>query len=122
FGPIFIITLLWQPTYRFFEQWIDQILSYIILIVLLATVSSLLMNIFANYMDDLKLGFNGGEILQYSMVYSLGGALILSIISIVLLIKITSIANALAKGVTFGHLWRLGGTGSTTSRNRNARK
>ncbi|ENN93040.1 type IV secretion system protein [Bartonella vinsonii] len=99
-GPLFIITLLWQPTYRFFEQWITQILSYTILIVLLATVFSFMMNIFANYMIDLK--FDG----QQNVSYALGGALILSIISIVLLLKLSSIANALAKGVTFGHLWR----------------
>ncbi|MCZ2157905.1 type IV secretion system protein [Bartonella sp. 220] len=100
-GPLFIIALLWQPTYRFFEQWIAQILSYTILIVLLATVFSLMMNIFANYMTDLK--FDG----QQNVSYALGGALILSIISIVLLLKLSSIANALAKGITFGHLWKL---------------
>ncbi len=99
-GPLFIISLLWQPTYRFFEQWITQILSYTILIVFLATVSSVLMNIFANYMADLK--FDG----QQNVSYALGGALILSIISVVLLLKLSSIANALAKGVTFGHLWK----------------
>ncbi|MDD9334278.1 MAG: type IV secretion system protein, partial [Bartonella sp.] len=81
----------WKPTYRFFEQWIAQILSYTIFIVLLATVFSLMMNIFANYMTDLK--FDG----QQNVGYALGGALILSIISIVLLFKLSSIANALAK-------------------------
>ncbi|WP_273723062.1 type IV secretion system protein [Bartonella sp. AU18XJBT] len=100
-GPFFIIALLWQPTYRFFEQWIAQILSYTILIFLLATMSSLLMNIFANYMEDFK--FDGNQ----NISYALGGALILSIISIVLLFKLSSIANALAKGVTLGHLWRI---------------
>ncbi|WP_345117815.1 type IV secretion system protein, partial [Bartonella jaculi] len=53
-GPLFIIALLWQPTYRFFEQWIAQILSYTILVVLLATVFSFMMDIFANYMTDLQ--------------------------------------------------------------------
>uniref|UniRef100_UPI001FEE3C75 type IV secretion system protein n=1 Tax=Bartonella refiksaydamii TaxID=2654951 RepID=UPI001FEE3C75 len=110
-GPLFIITLLWQSTYRFFEQWIAQILSYTILIVLLATVFSLMMSIFANYMSDLK--FNG----QQNVGHALGGALILSIISIILLFKLSSIASALAKGVTFGHLWRLNATGSIPSRN-----
>ncbi len=109
-GPFFIIALLWQPTYRFFEQWIAQILSYTILIFLLATMSSLLMNIFANYMEDFK--FDGKQ----NISYALGGALILSIISIVLLFKLSSIANALAKGITFGHLWRLNGIRSNSSR------
>ncbi|MET3589184.1 type IV secretion system protein VirB6 [Bartonella silvatica] len=100
-GPLFIIALLWQPTYRFFEQWIAQILSYTILIILLATVSSLMMNIFANYMKD--LAFDG----QQNVAYALGGSLILSIVSIVLLLKLSSIASALSKGITLGHLWRL---------------
>uniref|UniRef100_UPI0035CFAC3C type IV secretion system protein n=1 Tax=Bartonella sp. AC53GZZY TaxID=3243456 RepID=UPI0035CFAC3C len=82
-GPLFIIALLWQPTYRFFEQWIAQILTYTILIVLLATVFSLMMNIFANYMTDLK--FDGKQ----NVGYALGGTLILSIISIILLFKLS---------------------------------
>ncbi|WP_375703224.1 type IV secretion system protein [Bartonella sp. AD13SXNS] len=100
-GPFFIISLLWQPTYRFFEQWIAQILSYTIFLVFLATMSSLLMNIFANYVADFK--FDGNQ----NVSYALGGVLILSIISTVLLFKLSSIANALAKGVTLGHLWKI---------------
>ncbi|WP_330169330.1 type IV secretion system protein [Bartonella grahamii] len=100
-GPIFIIALLWQPTYRFFEQWIAQVLSYTILFVLLATIFNLMMNIFANYLGDMK--FDYGQ----NMGYMFGGVLILSIISIMLLLKLASIANALAKGVTFGHLWKI---------------
>ncbi|UTO28313.1 type IV secretion system protein [Bartonella harrusi] len=100
-GPFFIISLLWQPTYRFFEQWITQILSYTILIILLATVFSFMMNIFAIYMNDLK--FDGKQ----NVSYALGGALILSILSIMLLFKLSSIASALARGVTFEHLWKL---------------
>ncbi|AFR26859.1 type IV secretion system protein [Bartonella quintana] len=115
-GPFFIIALLWQPTYRFFEQWIGQVLSYIILIVLLATIFSLMMNIFANYMEDLK--FDG----QQNIGYTLGGALILSITSIMLLLKLSSIASALAKGITFGHLWRHGaGVGNASQKSRIAK-
>ncbi|WP_317993949.1 type IV secretion system protein [Bartonella gliris] len=115
-GPLFIIALLWQSTYRFFEQWIAQILNYTILIVLLATVFSLMMNIFANYITDLD--FDGSQ----NVGYALGGALILSIISIILLLKLSSIANALAKGVTFEHLWRFNTAGSISSRNRRTTK
>ncbi|MDM9997462.1 trwi protein, partial [Bartonella henselae] len=67
--------------------------------VLLATIFSLMMNIFANYMTNLE--FDGKQ----NVGYALGGALILSIISIVLLLKLSSIANTLAKGFTFRHLW-----------------
>ncbi|WP_375638908.1 type IV secretion system protein [Bartonella sp. AA16NXGY] len=99
-GPIFIIALLWQPTHRFFEQWIVQVVNYIILFLLLASVFNLMMNIFANYLSDMKLDYDQNVSSMF------GGALILSIISIMLLLKLSSMANSLAKGITFGHLWR----------------
>ncbi len=99
-GPIFIIALLWQPTHRLFEQWIIQVVNYIILFLLLSTVFSLMINIFANYLSDMKLDY------QQNIGFMFGGALILSIISIMLLLKMSSIANSLAKGITFSHLWR----------------
>ncbi|WP_332060084.1 type IV secretion system protein [Bartonella sp. CB74] len=99
-GPFFILALLWQPTYRFFQQWAAQLLSYTILTILLTSILGLIMGIFANYMEDLK--FDG----EQNVSYALGGAITLSIIFIVLLIKLSSIASALAKGITFGHLWK----------------
>ncbi|WP_409361219.1 type IV secretion system protein [Bartonella heixiaziensis] len=109
-GPFFIVALLWQPTYRLFEQWISQVLSYTILIVLLATVFSFMMKIFANFTKDVKLD------MYYNVGYMVGTIVILSIIFIVLLLKISSIANALAKGVTFGHLWKLDTAGRNPPR------
>ncbi|WP_139412231.1 type IV secretion system protein [Bartonella mastomydis] len=99
-GPIFIIALLWQPTHRLFEQWLIQVVNYIILFLLLATVFNVMMNIFANYLNDMKLDY------QQNVSFMFGGAFILSIISIMLLLKLSSIANSLAKGMTFGHLWK----------------
>ncbi|QEE08229.1 TrwI4 protein [Bartonella kosoyi] len=99
-GPIFIIALLWQPTYRFFQQWLIQVVNYIILFLLLATVFNLMMNIFANYLSDMGLDYNQNVAAMF------GGALILSIISIMLLLKLSSMAHSLAKGIAFGHLWR----------------
>ncbi|CDO49829.1 type IV secretion system protein [Bartonella tribocorum] len=99
-GPIFIIALLWQPTYRFFQQWLIQVVNYVILFLLLATVFNLMMNIFANYLGDMRLDYNQNVAAMF------GGALILSIISIMLLLKLSGMANSLAKGITFGHLWK----------------
>ncbi|UNF38680.1 type IV secretion system protein [Bartonella krasnovii] len=99
-GPFFITALLWQPTHRLFQQWLIQVVNYIVLFLLLATVFNLMMNIFANYLGDMKLDYN------HNVSFMFGGALILSIISIMLLLKLSSIASSLAKGMTFGHLWR----------------
>ncbi|WP_425489180.1 type IV secretion system protein [Bartonella phoceensis] len=38
-------------TYRFFEQWIIKILSYIIFFILLATIFNLIRTIFVNYRE-----------------------------------------------------------------------
>lgn len=115
-GPLFIIALLWQPTYQFFERWVAQILSYTIFIVLLATVFSFMMHIFANYTNDIRLN-------RYQNIgYTIGGVLILSILFIVLLLKISTIASSLAKGITFGHLWKSETITNNTSRNSHMRK
>ncbi|WP_144751567.1 type IV secretion system protein [Bartonella saheliensis] len=115
-GPLFIIALLWQPTYQFFERWVAQILSYTIFIVLLATIFSFMMHIFANYTNDIRLE-------KYQNIgYTIGGALILSILFIVLLLKTSSIANSLAKGITFGHLWKPDTIKNNTSHNIHMRK
>ncbi|WP_280641475.1 type IV secretion system protein [Bartonella alsatica] len=68
-------------------------------------------NIFANYVSD--LAFDGKQ----NVGYALGGTLILSIISIILLLKLSQLANTLAKGVTFRHLWRLSTLGNNASPN-----
>lgn len=99
-GPFFIAALLWQSTRRFFEQWIVQILSYTILIVLLATFFNLMIRIFTLYTENMKIDY------MQNMSYTLGGAIILSIIFIILLFKLSSIAHSLAKGMALGHLWR----------------
>lgn len=100
-GPLFIIALLWQPTHRFFEQWAAQVLNYGLLIVLFSAVFGLVMNIFGNYMSDMKL--DGIQ----SVGYQLGGAMILSVASIVLLLQLPSIASGLAGGIGLGYMWEL---------------
>jgi len=100
-GPLFIIALLWQPTHRFFEQWTAQVLNYVLLIVLFAAVFGLMMNIFGDYMADLK--FDGVQ----NVGYTLGGAVIISVVSIVLLLQLPSIASGLAGGVGLSYMSEL---------------
>ncbi|WP_244832534.1 type IV secretion system protein [Bartonella rattimassiliensis] len=84
-GPLFIIALLWQPTHRFLEQRISQILSYTTFLMLLATIFTLMMQnlyklqIFANYTTDLEFDD------EQNIGCALGNALTLSIIPIVLI-------------------------------------
>jgi type IV secretion system protein VirB6 len=100
-GPIFIIALLFQSTQRFFEQWSAQVLNYALLIIMFSSVFSLLMSMFGHYMADIR--FDGIT----NIGYTLGGAVTLSLISIILLLQLPSIASGLAGGVSLGYLGEL---------------
>jgi len=109
-GPLFIVALLWQPTSRFFELWVGQVLNYVVLIVLFSAVFGLMMEIYGGYVEGVK--FESGV----NVAYSLGGAVILSGAMIMILLQLPSIAGALAGGVGISYMWELralrGGAGS----------
>ncbi len=100
-GPLFIFAMLFQPTYRFFELWVAQVVNYGLLVVLFAMVFGLIMSIYGDYIADLR--FDG----EQSVYYAIGGAVILSVASIVLLLQLPSIASGLAGGVALGYYWEL---------------
>ena len=91
-GPMFIVCLLFKPVYRFFVSWVNQCVNYFLLIVLFAAVFSLLMNVYGNYMEDLRFakGVNLG--------YAVGGCTIISIVSIIIMLQLPKIASGLAGG------------------------
>lgn len=109
-GPLFIVALLWQPTSRFFELWVGQVLNYVILIVLFSAVFGLMMEIYGGYVESVK--FESGA----NVAYSLGGAVILSCAMILILMQLPGIAGALAGGVGLSYMWEMralrGGAGS----------
>ena len=100
-GPLFILALLWQPTARFFEMWAAQVLNYGLLIVLFSAVFGLMMSIFTGYMEDLK--FDGAM----NLGYAIGGAVILAVAMILILLQLPSIASGLAGGVGLSYIWEL---------------
>lgn len=114
-GPIFILALLFQPTARFFELWTAQILNYGLLVVLFASVFGLLMTMYGNYVGDMR--FDGLQ----NVAYGLGGMVILSVGSIVILLQLPTLASSLAGGVGLGYMWELrairSGIGSRSLRN-----
>ncbi|EMM4514116.1 type IV secretion system protein [Salmonella enterica] len=109
-GPLFIFALLWQVTSRFFEMWTAQIMNYGLLILLVSTVFMLLMGIYGGFMDGIK--FDGTQ----NAAYNLGGAVIISIAAVILLLQMPSIASGLAGGVGISYMWEMrmirGGVGS----------
>lgn len=97
-GPLFIAALLFQATQRFFEMWAAQIFNYGLLIVIFSSVFGLMMDIFTSYIGDIK--FDGIA----SVSYTLGGAVILSVAMIIVLLQLPSIATGLAGGLSAGFI------------------
>lgn len=100
-GPVFIICFLWQPLARFFEQWTGQVLNYVLLVVLFSALFGLMMEIYGGYVEGVK--FESGV----NVAYSLGGAIILSIAMVLMLLQLPGIAGALAGGVGLSYLHEL---------------
>ncbi len=100
-GPLFILALLFQPTARFFDMWVAQVLNYVLLVVLFAAVFGLMMDMYGHYMGGIK--FDG----QQNVAYSIGGAMILSIAMVVILLQLPAIAGALAGGVGLSYMFEL---------------
>lgn len=94
-GPIFILTLLFKPTERFFELWVSQFVNYLLLIFLVTAVFSFLMDIFGAYVNEID--FN-----QDSMGYTVGGIVIMGIAFSILLFQVPQVASGLAGGVSMG--------------------
>jgi type IV secretion system protein VirB6 len=97
-GPLFIFALMFKATQRFFEVWCTQVLSYGLLVVMVSSVFGLMMQIFTTYMQGVT--FDGG----LNFGGTLGGCVILAVVSVLIVIQIPSIAAGLAGGVGIG-LW-----------------
>ena len=100
-GPLFILALLWQPTARFFELWMSQVLNYMLTIVLFAVVFALLMQIYGGYMKQADL--DGVQNVGYTLI----GMMVISVVSVGLLLQLPSIASGLASGIGISYWYEL---------------
>jgi type IV secretion system protein VirB6 len=97
-GPLFIFALLFRSTQRFFEVWCTQVLSYGLLVVMVSAVFGYMMQMFTTYMSGIT--FDG----NLNFGATLGGCVILAVVSLFIVIQIPAIAAGLAGGVGVG-LW-----------------
>lgn len=95
-GPLFIYALLWKPLTRFFDNWINSIVTTAMVIVFIALVFSFLISIFAKFVH--KVDFGKGA----SFAGQMGGAVILTIVALIVLFEVRSKAQALAGGMASG--------------------
>jgi type IV secretion system protein VirB6 len=91
-GPLFIAALLFEATHRFFERWVAMIATYGLVVVLFAAVFTFMLAIFTNYMSGVALDGN------MNVSYGIGGALILTIVSIAILKELHHLAVGLGGG------------------------
>ena len=91
-GPLFIAALLFDATRRFFDRWIAMIATYALVVVLFAAVFTFMLAIFANYMSGVALDGN------MNVAYGIGGALILTVVSVAILKELHHLAVGLGGG------------------------
>lgn len=102
-GPIFIACLLFPATLRFFESWVGQIVNYALIVVLFASIFTLLVTIYGDYMN--QMAFDG----EVNIYYTVGGSVILSVALVFVLLQIPAIASGLAGGASMGFFHQLRG-------------
>lgn len=107
-GPLFIACLLFETTKRYFELWIGQVVNYSFLLILYSAVFGFLINIFGSYAGNAK--FDGIK----NIAFTFGGIIALSVVSIVILLQIPTIASSLSGGValSFSHKGKQAGKGA----------
>lgn len=98
-GPLFIMTLLFDVTKRFFESWIGQLANYFFVIVLVVAANVFTLNIFAGAVNNTVATGTSIEIAQL-LPFFISGILCLLILG-----QVREIAAGLAGGIslsTFG--------------------
>lgn len=108
-GPIFIACMLFPATSKFFESWVGQIVNYGLLIVMFSSIFGLLINIYGNYME--QMAFDG----EVNIYYTVGGAVVLSVALIFVLMQLPSIASGLAGGASISFFHELRGAKAVAS-------
>jgi len=94
-GPLFIAGLLFDATKRFFERWVSMVATYGLVVVLVACVFTFMLAIFDNYMKGVALDGS------MHVAYGIGGALILTIVSLWVLRESYQLAAGLGGGYAY---------------------
>ncbi|BDU18565.1 type IV secretion system protein [Dyella sp. GSA-30] len=55
-GPLFIVMAIFQPTYKFFDGWLSQIISFSVLFILVSTTISLCFTFMEKYLEGIENG------------------------------------------------------------------
>ena len=92
-GPLFIAMLLFDSTKRFFEAWVGQVLTYALLLILVAASFDFLLGMFTTLMGNMVFDSNSAA------AANVGEAFILALVTLLVVIQLPGIAASLAGGV-----------------------
>lgn len=107
-GPIFIISLLFEGTKRFFESWVGQICNYIMVHAGAIAVNFFVFSIYKNFYDTAMA--KGAENVESS-----APIIIVALISFLVLRQVPSIASAFSSGVALDS-WGMGSKAANVGR------
>jgi type IV secretion system protein VirB6 len=93
FGPLFIASLAFPPTAKFFDAWFGKVMNYILLMVFMAAVTTFAVEIATSYMNT--IGANIGAVNKVSAVF---GFILLSFVLVLVTWQMPNIAASLAGG------------------------
>ena len=93
-GPLFIISLLFQPTANFFTSWIQQLSNYFLLIVLVIAANVFVMTLF------MRAATGATSITSTTQIDQLFPFLITGIISLLVIAQLPQLAAGLAGGIS----------------------
>lgn len=99
-GPIFVLMIIFEPTKRFFDAWIGQAVNYVFLVMLTAGAVKLIMSIIQAYLASTGVK----EALADPSINQALPAIVFSIIGMLVMVQLPSMASALGGGVAIGTL------------------
>jgi type IV secretion system protein VirB6 len=102
-GPIFVSSLIFESTKKFFDAWIGQCLNYVFLVVLSAGAIKLIMSVLAHYLTDVT----AVGAMTIASVNQAIPAMAIALVAILVLMQLPSIASALGGGVAISTLGAL---------------
>jgi type IV secretion system protein VirB6 len=112
-GPIFILMTLFEPTKRFFDAWLGQALNYVFVVMLTAAAVKLVITIVDSYLG----GAAHIAAMTSPKVNQAIPAIVFSMIGVLVMMQLPSVASALGGGVAIGTLgavsWAYGKTKGT---------
>ncbi len=104
-GPIFVLTLVFQSTKRFFDTWLGQCLNFVFVVVLISALFAIVGQIISQIMATEFARFNTSATPD---IMSAMGIIALSVVIFLLLLQVPSVAAALGGGVAVGTMGAVG--------------